>query len=125
LCVCGIVERSRCGEGAPRNPPEPRPPGPEKMMPQEWGSDRKMRSARPSGKPTNRSGRPWHKARPLGMRGEGHDVEPKMREVALGEEWLLRRILDGMGKEKLLHALCKALGIISYPEVGSSSTGGC
>ena len=44
-----------------------------------------------------------------------YQVEPKMREVALGEEWLLRRILDGMGKEKLLHALCKALGIISYP----------
>jgi hypothetical protein len=54
-----------------------------------------------------------------------YQVEPKMGEVALGEEWLLRRILDGMGKEKLLHALCKALGIISYPEVGSSSTGGC
>jgi hypothetical protein len=49
------------------------------------------------------------------MREGGHDVEPKMREVALGEKWLLRRILDGMGREGLLHALCKALGIISHP----------
>jgi len=40
-----------------------------KVMPQAWGSDRWMRSALPSGDPTNRSGRPWHKARPLGMRG--------------------------------------------------------
>jgi len=31
------VERSQRGEGAPRNPLEPRPPGPEKVMPQEWG----------------------------------------------------------------------------------------
>jgi len=68
-----------------------------------------------AGKPANSSGRPWHKARPLGMRGGGHDVEPKMREVALGEEWLLRRILHNMSREELLHALCKALGIISYP----------
>jgi hypothetical protein len=44
-----------------------------------------------------------------------YQVEPKMREVALGEEWLLRRILHNMSREKLLHALCKALGIISYP----------
>ena len=40
------------------NPLEPRPPGPEKMMPLAWGSDRKMRSALPSGDPANRSGRP-------------------------------------------------------------------
>jgi hypothetical protein len=54
-----------------------------------------------------------------------YHMEPKMREVTPGEEWLLRRILDGMGREGLLHALCKDLGIISYPEVGSSSAGGC
>jgi hypothetical protein len=31
-------------------PPGPRPPGPERVMPQAWGSDWKMRSALPSGK---------------------------------------------------------------------------
>jgi hypothetical protein len=35
------VERSQRGEGAPVNPLEPRPPGPETVMPQEWGSDRR------------------------------------------------------------------------------------
>jgi len=44
------VERSQRGEGAPVNPLEPRPPGPETVMPQAWGTDRKMRSAHPSGK---------------------------------------------------------------------------
>jgi len=52
------VERSQRGEGAPVNPLEPRPPGPETVMPLAWESDRKMRSALPSGEPTNRSGRP-------------------------------------------------------------------
>jgi len=49
-----------------------------------------------------------------------YHVEPKMREVTPGEEWLLRRILHNMSREKLLHALCKALGIISYLEIGGS-----
>ena len=89
MCVYGIVERSQRGEGAPVNPLEPRPPDPETVMPQEWGSDRKMRSARPSGKPTNRSGRPSTGLGLLGMRGGGHDVEPKMREVALGRSGCL------------------------------------
>jgi hypothetical protein len=49
-----------------------------------------------------------------------YHVEPKMREVTPGEEWLLRRILHNMSREELLHALCKALGIISYLEIERS-----
>ncbi len=61
-------------------PPGPRPPGPETVMPQEWGSDRRMRSARPSGKPTNRSGRPSIR---LGLLGCGEGVKPKRYQPSL------------------------------------------
>ena len=44
------MERSQRGEGAPVNPLEPRPPGPETVMPLEWGPDKEMGSALPSGK---------------------------------------------------------------------------
>ncbi|MCC6023998.1 MAG: hypothetical protein LM600_04790 [Thaumarchaeota archaeon] len=42
-----------------------------------------MRSARPSGKPTNRSGRPSTKLGLLGMRGGGHVLAkaPMVRDV--------------------------------------------
>lgn len=43
-------------EGSPMAPSGPRPPGPEKMMPQGRGSDREMGSVLPSGDLTNCSG---------------------------------------------------------------------
>jgi hypothetical protein len=45
------------------------------VMPQAWGSDKEMRSVLLSGDPTSRSGRPGSRARPLGMRGGGHEVD--------------------------------------------------
>ena len=43
-------------------------------------------------------------------------VEPKMKDITPGERWLLENILNGMSGEKLVHSICKAYGIISYPE---------
>jgi hypothetical protein len=54
--------------------PGPRPSGPEKVMPQEWGSDKEMRCALPSGDPTNRSGEALGLP---GMWGGGHYLKPK------------------------------------------------
>jgi Arc/MetJ-type ribon-helix-helix transcriptional regulator len=51
-----------------------------------------MRSALPSGKPTNHSGRPWHKARPLGMRGGGHERMKEHGEVNWSE--VIRRAIE-------------------------------
>jgi hypothetical protein len=37
-----------------------------------------------------------------------------MKDVKPGEKELLEKILREMNREKLLHAICKAFGIISY-----------
>jgi hypothetical protein len=59
-------------EGALVNPLEPRPPGPENVMPQAWGIrliDEECASERRTDKPL---GEAWLQARPPGMRGGGH-----------------------------------------------------
>jgi len=44
-----------------------------------------------------------------------YELEPRMKNVKPGEKELLEKILKEMNREKLLHAICKAFGIISYP----------